>query len=290
MGLRAKLNLLLAMVALGGVALFALASTPLLRSVARDEVLQSSRIMMDSAAGTRKYTSEEVAPLLSNEMSQTFHPQAVSAYAAKKNFAVLHAKFSDYTYREAALNPTNPEDRATDWEADIINDFRAHPTKAETVGLRDTAMGPALTLARPIVADPACLVCHSLPQNAPKSMVAIYGSQNGFGWQPNEIIGAQIVSVPMAVANNRAAEVRNLFLLLYLGVFAVLFVLLNIGLGVVVIGPIDTMAKTAEAVSMGEVDTPEYVREGSDQIAGLSKSFNRMQRSLKEALQMLRGQ
>jgi HAMP domain-containing protein len=289
MGLRAKLNLVLAVVALGGAALFALGSTPLLESVARDEVLQSSRIMMESAAGARQYTSQEVAPLLSGEMHQAFHPQAVSAYAAKKNFAVLHATYSDYTYREAALNPTNPEDRASDWEADIINDFRAHPTKTEIVGQRDTAMGPTLNLARPLVAAPACLSCHSLPRKAPKTMIAIYGSQNGFGWQPNEIIGAQIVSVPMAVSINRAASVRNLFLLLYLGVFAVLFILLNVLLGVVVIGPIDKIAKTAEAVSMGEVDTPEYVREGNDQIAGLSKSFNRMQRSLKAALQMLRG-
>jgi protein-histidine pros-kinase len=274
MGLRTKLNLVLAIVALGGIALFALGSTPLLESVARDEVLQSSRIMMESAAGTRQYTSQEVAPLLSGEMDQAFHPQAT---------------YSDYTYREAALNPTNPEDRASDWEADIINDFRAHPTKTETIGQRDTAMGPTLNLARPIVAAPACLTCHSLPGNAPKTMIAIYGTQNGFGWQPNEIIGAQIVSVPMAVSINRAAQVRNLFLVLYLGVFAVLFVLLNVLLGVVVIGPIDKMAKTAEAVSMGEIDAPEYVREGNDQIAGLSKSFNRMQRSLKEALQMLRN-
>jgi protein-histidine pros-kinase len=289
MGLRTKLNLVLAIVALGGVALFALGSTPLLESVARDEVLQSSRIMMESAAGTRQYTSQEVAPLLSGEMDQAFHPQAVSAYAAKKNFAVLHVTYSDYTYREAALNPTNPEDRASDWEADIINDFRAHPTKTETVSQRDTAMGPTLNLARPIVADPACLSCHSLPQNAPKTMIAIYGTQNGFGWQPHEIIGAQIVSVPMAVANDRAASVRNLFLVLYLGVFAVLFVLLNVALGVVVIGPIDKMARSAEAVSMGDIDAPEYVREGNDQIAGLSKSFNRMQRSLKEALQIMRN-
>jgi HAMP domain-containing protein len=288
MGLRTKLNLVLAIVALGGVLLFALGSTPLLESVARDEVLQSSRIMMESAAGTRQYTSQEVAPLLSGEMDQAFHPQAVSAYAAKKNFAVLHATYSDYTYREAALNPTNPEDRASDWEADIINDFRAHPTKTETVGQRNTAMGPTLNLARPIVADPACLSCHSLPQNAPKTMVAIYGTQNGFGWQPHEIIGAQIVSVPMSVAIDRAASVRNLFLALYLAVFAVLFVLLNVALGLVVIGPIDKMAKTAEQVSMGDINAPEYVREGNDQIAGLSKSFNRMQRSLKEALQMLR--
>ena len=290
MGLRTKLNLLLAAVALGGAVLFALALTPLLESLARDEVLQSSRIMMESAAGARQYTSQEVAPLLSNQMEQTFHPQAVSAYAAKKNFDVLHTKFPDYSYREAALNPTNPEDRATDWEADIINDFRAHPAKSETVGLRDTAIGPTLNLARPIAAAPRCLACHSLPRNAPKSMIVLYGTQNGFGWQPNEIIGAQIVSVPMAVANSRAAQVRNRFILLYLGVFAVLFILLNIVLGVVIIGPIDKMAKVAEAVSMGEVDAPEYIREGSDQIAALSKSFNRMQRSLKEALRMLHGQ
>ena len=102
MGLRTKLNLVLAIVALGGVLLFALGSTPLLEGVARDEVLQSSRIMMESAAGTRQYTSQEVAPLLSAEMGQAFHPQAVSAYAAKKNFAVLHAapcgKMMPFTY------------------------------------------------------------------------------------------------------------------------------------------------------------------------------------------------
>jgi HAMP domain-containing protein len=253
-------------------------------------VLQASRIMMESAAGTRQYTSQEVAPLIDNQTGPSFHPQAVSAYAAKKNFAVLHSVFNDYAYREAALNPTNPEDRASDWEADIINDFRAHPEKTETVGLRDTPTGQTLNLARPIVADPACLSCHSLPANAPRSMIAIYGTQNGFGWQPKEIIGAQIVSVPMAVANNRADQIRGLFLLLYLGVFAVLFLLLNLGLAIVVIRPIDAMARTAEAVSLGEIDTPEYIREGNDQIAGLSKSFNRMQRSLKEALQMLRGQ
>ena len=289
MGLRGKLNLLLAVVALGGAVLFALASTPLLRGLAKDEVLQASRIMMESAAGTRQYTSREVAPLIDNQTGSSFHPQAVSAYAAKKNFAVLHSAFNDYAYREAALNPTNPEDRASDWEADIINDFRAHPEKTETIGLRDTPTGQTLNLARPIVADPACLACHSLPANAPRSMIAIYGTQNGFGWQPHEIIGAQIVSVPMAVANNRADQIRGLFLLLYLGVFAVLFLLLNLGLAIVVIRPIDAMARTAEAVSLGEIDTPEYVQEGNDQIAGLSKSFNRMQRSLKEALQMLRN-
>jgi protein-histidine pros-kinase len=242
---------------------------------------------MESAAGARKYTSEQIAPLLHAGMDETFHPQAVSAYAAKKNFDVLHAKFGDYSYREAALNPTNLEDRASDWEADIINDFRAHPEKVEAIVHRQTPMGPMLELARPLVSKSACLSCHSTPDAAPKSMLALYGAQNGFGWKLNETIGAQIVSVPMAVPAERAAQVRNLFLAVYAGIFALLFLLLNLLLGVVVIGPIDRIARIAEAVSMGETDAPEFTARGSDQIAQLASAFNRMRRSLEEALRML---
>ncbi len=287
MGLRAKFNLLLGIVALLGIGLFALAITPVLQTVAKEEVLQSSRIMMESAAGARKYTSEQIAPLLAGDMDRTFHAQAVSAYAAKKNFDVLHARFSDYSYREAALNPTNLDDRASDWEADIINDFRERPQTQETVTQRDTPMGPTLNLARPLVNKGQCLACHSTPEAAPKSMVALYGPRNGFGWKPGEVIGAQIVSVPLKVPLARAGKVEMLLLGLYVAVFALLFVLFNLLLGFVVIRPIDRMAAIAEAVSMGDTTAPEYERSGSDQIARLSTSFNRMRRSLQEALRML---
>ncbi len=287
MGLRTKFNLMLLLVALAGVAAFELASTPVLDGLARDEVLQTSRIMMASAAGARKYTSEEIAPLLANGMAATFHPQAVSAYAAKKSFAVLRARFEDYSYREAALNPTNPEDQASDWEADIINGFRDHPGRSEIVMVRQTANGPALTLARPLVNAASCLQCHSTPRAAPPAMLAAYGPDHGFGWKPGDIIGAQLVSVPMTVARARADQVRMLFLIPYAGVFLLLFVVLNVLLDLIVIGPIDRMAKVAEAVSMGDLAVPEYSRAGKDQIARLSGSINRLRRSLQEALRML---
>jgi protein-histidine pros-kinase len=287
MGLRLKFNLMLLAVALAGMLLFELASTPILQSLATDEVLQSSRIMMESALGARKYTSEQIAPILEPQMQTTFRPQAVSAYAAKKNFDVLRATYTDYVYREAALNPTNLEDRATDWEADVINDFRSHPDKKEIVLRRETPTGPTINLARPLVAKPACLVCHSTPAAAPQSMIAIYGNQNGFGWHAGDIVGAQIVSVPMGLAQSRADRVRTLFLVPYLIVFGMLFLLLNLLLDLMVIGPIGRMAKTAEAVSLGQMDAPEYVRGGGDQIAKLSRSINLMRRSLEEALRML---
>ena len=287
MGLRPKFNLMLLITALLGVGLFAAASTPLLEGLAREDVLRSSRIMMESAAGTRKYTSEQIEPLLRAELKTTFHPQAVSAYAANKNFDVLRARFTDYSYRETALNPTNPADRADDWEVDIIEDFRNHPGKAEASVERVTPIGLTLNLARPIVAEPNCLVCHSTAAAAPKSMLALYGFQNGFGWKRGEIIGAQVVTVPMAVPLARAARVRLLLLVPYVGVFLLLFVLLNVLLDMMVIGPIDRMTRTAEAVSRGDMDTPEYVRAGRDQIARLSTAINLMRRSLQEALRLL---
>ena len=127
MGLRTKFNLLLLVVAGVGAGLFALAAEPLVNAVAREEVLQSSRIMMESAAGARKYTSEQIAPILKPAIATKFYPQSVSAYAAKRNFDVIHSKFPDYMYREAALNPTDAQDRAADGEAEIMNDFRSHP-------------------------------------------------------------------------------------------------------------------------------------------------------------------
>ena len=122
---------------------------------------------------------------------------------------------------------------------------------------------------------------------APKSMIALYGPRNGFGWKTNEVIGAQIVTVPMNVPLSRAAKVQLLLLVPYVGVFLLLLLMLNLLLGFVVIRPIDRMAQIAETVSMGDTTAPEYVRGGSDEIAKLSASFNRMRRSLQEALRML---
>jgi protein-histidine pros-kinase len=289
-GLRAKFNLLMLVVAVIGAGLFALAANPLVNAIAREEMLQNSRIMIESAAGARKYTSEQIAPLVKPMIGEHFYPQAVSAYAAKRNFDIIHSKFPDFTYREAALNPSNPEDRATDWEADIINEFRAHPEKQEITMVRSTPTGPLLQLARPLVNKKACLQCHSTAAAAPASMIKLYGDQNGFGWKEGEIIGAQVVSVPMSASQVRAEQIRKLFVIPFLGFVLLMFASVNILLNFVVIRPIEHMAKTAEAISMGEIDTPDYEYRGSDQIGRLAASFSRMHRSLVEAFRMLRDE
>ena len=286
-GIRAKFNLLMLAVTAIGVGLFALAADPLVDAVAREEVLQSARLIMDSAAGARKYTSEQITPLLKERIEQKFYPQAVSAYGAKRTIDVIEAKYPDFSYREAATNPTNPQDRASDWEADIINDFRANPQKSEIALERATPTGRFIVLARPLVAKKACLECHSTAANAPRSMVAIYGGQNGFGWKADEIIAAQVVSVPIEASAVRAGHIRRLFILPFACLIAVMYVSINLLLHFVVIRPIERIAETAEGVSMGDLDTPEFNYHASDEIGRLSASFTRMHRSVVEAFQLL---
>ena len=288
MGLRMKFNLVLLLAFVVGLALAAYLSDHILKQNAREEVVQNARIMMESALGARTYTAEHIKPLLTLQMKRQFLPETISAYAAAQSFKAFRTNFPDYIYKESALNPTNPNDRATDWEADIIHEFRNNPDRKELVVERDTPTGRMLNLARPLgIYDEGCLTCHGKVEDAPKTFTDLYGVSNGFGWKMREVVGAQIVTVPMSVPLARAQQIFATFMVLLGGVFLLLLVLLNVLLHFVVIRPVVRIADIANEVSMGKPDVPEYVRQGRDEISSLSQSFNRMRLSLENAMKML---
>jgi protein-histidine pros-kinase len=212
----------------------------------------------------------------------------VPAYSANEYFGQLRKKFPDYSYKEATLNPTNPINRATDWEADIVRTFRQSSDQAELVGERDTPNGRVLYMARPLkLTNPKCLECHDTPERAPRTVIEKYGSANGFGWKLNDILTAQIVSAPMQLPIQRAQHTFAVFMASLGGVFVVLLLALNAMLVVLVIRPVQRLSKIADEVSMGNMDVPELEPSGNDEIAKLSESFSRMRRSMVKALKML---
>jgi HAMP domain-containing protein len=172
------------------------------------------------------------------------------------------------------------------WEADIINDFRNNPSKTELVTERDTHGGRVLNLSHPLVVTKNCLRCHDTPDAAPQTMIAAYGRQNGFGWKLNEIIGAQIVTVPLSVPLARAQQVRWLIAGALAGVFLLVILLIDALLGLLVIFPVRRMSRIASEVSLGKMDSDEYVKSGSDEVSSLSVSLNRMRRSMNEVLRL----
>src|SRR3984893_6250397 len=169
------------------------------------------------------------------ELTDTeFHPQSVPAFAATEIFGYLHEKFPDYFYKEATLNPTNPRDRVTDWESDVVNQFRASPTQTEFISTRESPTGTALFLARPIkVNNVSCLECHSTPDKAPAEMIKLYGGDNGFSWKLDDVIGAQIVSVPVSVPVRMAENAFRLIVAWLGGAFGGILIIANIAVAVV---------------------------------------------------------
>ena len=288
MGLRLKFNLVLVLVFAVGLALSGAVSRRILEANARDEVVRNADLMMGAALAVRGYTNKQITPQLELQLMRTFLPQALPAYAATETFNALREQHREYSYKEAVLNPTNPRDRALEWEADLIHQFRNDAGLTDFRGVRETPTGRSLYLARPIrIADQGCLRCHSTPDAAPASMVKLYGEANGFGWKHQEIVGAQIVSVPMTVPLAKADEAFRTFMTSLLAVFVLAFVVLNITLSVLIIRPVIRMSKAADQVSTGNFDLPEFAATGRDEIAVLATSFNRLRRSLEKAMKLL---
>ncbi len=112
------------------------------------------------------------------------------------------------------------------------------------------------------------------------------GSENGFGWKINDTIGAQIVTVPMAVALKVVRDTYITSLVVLVVTFAIIFVILNLLLHYLVMTPVKRVTAMADAVSLGIEDIEPYVKPGKDEISSLSVSFNRMRESLKHAMEM----
>lgn len=288
MGLKAKFNGVVLAAFLLGLGLAAIFSYSIVERDARHEVVQEARLMIDEASAVRGYTDREVGPLLAAESNVRFLPQTIPFFAAQTVERGLPSTYRDYAYKEAALNPTNPADRATDWQADIINTFQRDPHRPELITERDTPAGLTLNLARPVRVDSKeCLTCHSTPSAAPPSMIDLYGTTNGFGWKLGDVVGTQIVTVPMTVTS---AKARQLFFVLMVGlavVFAVTLVLLNVLLHILIVRPVRRISAAASELSLGNLDIPESEPRGRDEIAVLARSFNLMRRSLVNAMRML---
>jgi protein-histidine pros-kinase len=288
MGLGLRFNIILAACYVVGLCLSLWPFYQLSSREAIEQLQSQIDVLRAGALSVRKYTSDEIRPLLDDQSAIQFLPQTIPSFSAQTVFRNLRNMYPLYSYKEAALNPTNPTDLAKDWEKDVIEKLSANPQMEKDISIRTTDAGPQYTVTYPmLIKDASCLSCHSTPDKAPASMVALYGPKNGFGWKLNETIVAQIISIPMSATDARVWRNLLFFVGIATAIFLVLLILLNILLKRYVTSPVNKMAKIAEAYSMGETSIPEFEYAGSDEVASLSRSFNRMRRSLDLAMKYL---
>ena len=289
MRLRTKFNLVLVFACLIGMTTASYFAYVAARTNAIQEIENEIAIIRGNALAVRHYTSTGVAPLLAADNDILFFPHRVPSFSAQAVFARFQESFPEYYYKEAALNPTNPDDLAEPWEAELINMLRANPDLTSVSTEREVeGIGPVHVVAFPLtINSESCLECHSDPAVAPAAMLDLYGADYGFGWELGETIGAQVIFAPLTLADERAQQLIIVLVATLLGAFSIVIIVINILLSRIVIKPVTTMSKMAEQVSLGDFSAPDYIKPGKDEISSLSVSFNRMRRSLDSAMKLL---
>jgi len=287
MSVTLKINVVLIPATLVLVAIAFIVVRNIANRTAFEETEQTARLIMSAAQATFDYTVEQVKPSL--EAKYDFLVQSVSSYAATETIGRMQQQFHDYRYHVAALNPTNKRDQADRWETWAIQTLARDENSTEYTEVRDLPNGRFAFIAKPIrITNAACLACHSVPEAAPATMLDTYGRDNGFGWKLNAVVGVQVVSVPMSVAQRRADALLQSVMLMLIAAFVLMLLMINALLYWVVGRRIGLLSRVADRVSRGDVDSESIKSGGNDEVAALEKAFERMRVSLSLAMKTLR--
>lgn len=260
----------------------------LLQERALRQAAAEARILLTSALSIRRYTTENILPLLSRLSDDEFHQETVPSFAAQTVFRTVASSYRTHTYREPALNPTSPADLATPFDVELIQRFRLDTNLTEVSGVRATETDRLFYLARPIrLTDERCLTCHSTPDRAPPAMVARYGTTNGFGWRMGETVGIQVLTVPVTEAMKGALELVGLLGIGLTLVFTAAYLALTLALDAMVVRPLGALSRAAEAASQQHETDFRLPRSGAGEIVTLARAIERLRISLSKSMARL---
>lgn len=260
----------------------------LLRNNALTQAEREARILLSSAQSVRDYTGTALVPKLARLPDTEFHPETVPAHVAQVVFQDVSRNAGAYSYREIALNPTNPADRAAPFEVGLIRQFRGNAQLAEIKGTHDADQGKIFFLAHPIrITDPQCLACHSTPDRAPAAMIAKYGAANGFGWQLGETVGVQLLTVPVSEQLRGTLAFVAVLACGLLVVFFIAYAALTFSLRTMVVAPLRQLDDAAEAASRSIGAELQLPAGAVGEVTRLGEAIRRLRLSLSKALSEL---
>lgn len=287
MRIEARFGIILASCFLFGVLVAGYISFTLEFRQAREEVTEKAHVLLSIALSIRNYTGQQIAPIINRlQDGSEFHPEIVPSYGAQTTLRGLKTQFPDYSYHERSLNPTNIADRADDFEVSLLRQFQEDADLKELNGEIGELGQKRFYVSRPLrMTNPACLQCHSTPEAAPKAMVAKYGTGGGFNWKLGDVIGMQIVEVPLRPITERAIKgvvttVGSLTCVFVLTSAIFLFLLRRY-----VTRPLKTITEAAHDVSLSSGGkTVETGLELDGQFHDLERAIFRLKKSLNEAI------
>ncbi len=227
-----RFTILLLIVFSSGTGISGVALAHVLQTRTEQNIVVRAEILTQSMNAVRDYTSRNIEPLLQEQAntSPEFIRETIPPFAAKAVFDIFRDRpeYRNFFYKEATLNPTNPQDRADEFEDRIVRQFRAQTNLKELSGYRSIAGKKLFYIARPLAVDNKSCLCHNTSATAPSSLVATYGTEGGYGWKMNEIVSAQTIYVSAGELMTQTQRWFGLIMGIFVAIFAVATSLINI--------------------------------------------------------------
>jgi len=235
-------------------------------------------LLVDMVRAARRYVAEDVRPYLLPK--GIFHSPAVSSTVATKHIAGHFADNQpEYYIRVVSDNPLNAENQPTPFEEEILRNFRENPNIEDLVveGLVNDKQ--YLVSSRPSISRESCLVCHGVPEEAPKEIIDKYGKSSGFGYVSGEVVGASVVGVPINNVNRIVIQRSLIAFAVFSILFWAIFFIIDRLVYMLLLKPIVKISRLARSVSEGNLEQSISTKR-EDEIGELVKSFELMRRSL----------
>ncbi|NEZ64690.1 response regulator [Leptolyngbyaceae cyanobacterium CCMR0082] len=258
--LNRQFTLFFTIVFIGGTVISGIALSNAMQQLAKAEIKARAHMMIQTMNAVRNYTSESIKPQLADQLAQSssFIRETVPAYGAREVFEHFREspEYSNFLYKEATLNPSNPRDQADEFETDIVNIFRQDSAPDELSGYREQDGKKLFYIARPLaIKKSSCLECHGRVEDAPQSMIATYGNQQGYNWQINEVVAAQTIYVPANTLLEQGYHYLKLVMAVIIGMMATIIFLMNRLLKQKVVHPLKKLTHLAKQIRGNEFPT-----------------------------------
>jgi methyl-accepting chemotaxis protein len=296
--LASQFTLLLSIIFIAGIVMGSWAISKALEQKAIGEMTYRGQMAMEMINAVQNYTSSDIAPLLAEigNPETKFIPETIPNLGVKRvlNHLKENWKYKDFVYKDATLNPTNLDDKADLFESQLTQKFereRFTSRKLRTLktlsGFRSQSGNQLFYSAQPlVVTDSSCLKCHTSPSIAPKSHVEKYGTQNGYGWKLNQVVGSQIIYIPASEVFKSSRKALFLFINIFIIVFALVLFAINYLLRWRVILPLKPIAQIAEFISQdaatsnkvnfAESQDLKKISQRQDEFGKLGRVFTKM--------------
>lgn len=259
-----------------------------LKKNADQEVFKQANLLVSTMEATRHYVIKYTTPILEREIPGKFVVQGMAdSFVNNVIFKQIEKDHPNYSYKEAAVNPLNLNNKADIFEEKKLNEFKAGSLKDEWRGFMDKPTGKFYTVMKPIrVIDESCLSCHGDPDLAPDAVTNAYGKEHGYHWEVGDVVAVDAIYVPAAVPLEKALVSLTIFAGAYFAFVILVIIIINISLSRSVLKPISDMAAAADKISMGDF-RHTFQAGNNDEMKRLADSFGRMRTSLIKLVKMM---